>query len=194
MLVPGRPSTWIMKVALAGLRSRRRRGAGPVSTRWPLTFVPLVLPRSLRKQSGGLNSIRKWFARQEPSSGTARTGLRRPPDHERLVAVEDEFLARVRAGRDAQDDAHPLPPGRPATVPPEKLIDQSPVLDTDARSRGNPPGKTRTRSQARVHSTEARRTRSCPVRVLPCRSPAISRSLRRSTLPGAEDRDAPRPR
>ena len=40
------------------------------STRRPLTFVPLVLPRSSRSQSGGLTSIRKCSRESSRSSGS----------------------------------------------------------------------------------------------------------------------------
>ena len=70
----GRPSQWvsstrITKALSPALMASPSRSRTP-STRVPLTFVPLVLPRSLRKQTGGLNSIRKWFRERNPSSGT----------------------------------------------------------------------------------------------------------------------------
>ena len=67
------------------------------STRSPLTFVPLVLPMSFRRQSGRVELDQEMLAREPTVLGDRELDLRRPADHEGVVAVEDELLIRVRA-------------------------------------------------------------------------------------------------
>jgi hypothetical protein len=64
----------------------------------------------------GVELDEEMVARQHLVVAHRDLRLRRPADHQRLVAIEVEFLPREGAGGDAQRDVHPAPSDREAVV------------------------------------------------------------------------------
>ena len=75
-------------------------------TRRPLTLVPLVLPRSIRWQSGGWFSTWKCLRERTRSCGHREFRVGRAPDRERIGAVDLVFLTGVRAQSYLENNGH----------------------------------------------------------------------------------------
>ena len=103
---PRTTSTTATTIALSPAAIRSPSLSRARSTRRPLTFVPLVLPRSSRSQEVGLTSITKCSRESSRSSGSENGTSDDRPTANEPWASNAPFQPRVRAGRDPQDDLH----------------------------------------------------------------------------------------
>ena len=83
-------------------RSSRHRGAGPCRS-GAVDLGAVGAAKVAEEADRRVELDQEVVPREEPVLGHRELDLRRPPDHERLVALEGVFSPQVRTGGDPQD-------------------------------------------------------------------------------------------